>query len=221
VSSAPPDPLDEGGETPASGDHGAGDLKQASSRDLLQAAQQDGYSRIEEWKVQELQLTSRDQILIDRDGNLYSGPRRGPGTPSAFERAGATMNRVSATLSIWSQDLRPEKISQILSFQADRSVLKGTERTPPRPRPTAFGWHVNCSKKNVDMPDDVIGLLLDRVSGITNKVAKLKDLDPGIRVIFHVSIAPKTANLPLLIDKEKIEAIAEFGGDLDIEFFDL
>jgi len=58
-----------------------GDLRQASSGELLRAAQQDGYSRVEDWKVQELQLTSRDQILIDRDGNLYSAPRRGTGAP--------------------------------------------------------------------------------------------------------------------------------------------
>jgi len=58
-----------------------GDLRLASSGELLRAAQQDGYARVEDWKVQELQLNSRDQILIDRNGNLYSAPRRGPGAP--------------------------------------------------------------------------------------------------------------------------------------------
>ena len=67
-----------------------GDLRQASIDELLRAAQQDGYARVEDWKVQELQLSSRDQILIDRDGNLYSAPRRGTGAP---QRLGVQVSR--------------------------------------------------------------------------------------------------------------------------------
>ncbi|MDH2352296.1 RHS repeat-associated core domain-containing protein [Bradyrhizobium sp. SSUT112] len=58
-----------------------GNLKQASQADLQKAAQADGYNRVENWKTQELQLNSKDQILVDRQGNLYSVPRQGGGDP--------------------------------------------------------------------------------------------------------------------------------------------
>jgi len=59
----------------------AGNMRTASMRDLQSAAQQDGYSTVEEWKTQELQLNSRSNIVKDGDGNLYSIPRQGPGVP--------------------------------------------------------------------------------------------------------------------------------------------
>jgi hypothetical protein len=48
------------------------------------------------------------------------------------------MNRVSATFFIWSKELTPKKISEILQFQPDRTVLRGIDRIPPKPRPDAF-----------------------------------------------------------------------------------
>ena len=131
------------------------------------------------------------------------------------------MNRVTATLSIWSEDLRPEKITEVLAFQPDSTVLKGAERTPPRPRPTAFGWHIRCSKTNVDFPDVVLRELLKKVSIIAKRLPTLKTLDPSMIVNFYLSVAPKSTDIPLLIDKRNIQTIAKFGGSLDIEFFDL
>jgi len=59
----------------------AGNLKQASNSDLQAAAQADGYSSVEAWKQQELQLDSRSNIVKDAAGNLYSIPRQGGGSP--------------------------------------------------------------------------------------------------------------------------------------------
>jgi hypothetical protein len=58
-----------------------GNLKSATNYDLNKAAQQDGYDDVEAWKQKELQLGSKDQILKDNQGNLYSVPRQGPGEP--------------------------------------------------------------------------------------------------------------------------------------------
>lgn len=61
-----------------------GNLREASSRDLQKAAAADGYTRVETWKTQELNLNSRDQIMKDAQGNLYSVPRQGSGPPQAL-----------------------------------------------------------------------------------------------------------------------------------------
>jgi hypothetical protein len=72
----PPSGPDDQNAVPA-----AGNLKEASKSDLSKAARGDGYTRVEDWKRRELGLDSKDQILIDRNGNLYSVPRQGEGPP--------------------------------------------------------------------------------------------------------------------------------------------
>jgi len=133
------------------------------------------------------------------------------------------MNRVSATFSIWSKALLPDKISETLEFQPDRTVLRGIDRTPPRPRPEAFGWHVTCRQTNVDLPATVLQQLLKRVTPIFKKVKDLRTQDGEIEIIFHLSIAPKSESteIPLWIDKTVMRQIGKLEGSLDIEFFDL
>ena len=131
------------------------------------------------------------------------------------------MNRVSATFSIWSKELTPKKISEILQFQPDRTVLRGIDRIPPRPRPEAFGWHVTCSETNVDLPAAVMGSLLERMSPILSKMKNLKKQDAHIEFNFYLHIAPKSTETPLWIDKKILHQIGKLAGNLDIEFFDL
>jgi hypothetical protein len=133
------------------------------------------------------------------------------------------MNRVSATFSIWSKELVPNKISEILQFQPDRNVLRGIDRSPPRPRPEAFGWHVSCWQTNVDLPATVISSLLKRISPILPKIKNLKKLDDKIDIIFHLNVAPKSESteIPLLIDKKILSQIGRVEATLNIEFFDL
>lgn len=59
----------------------SGNLKRATNNDLQAAARADGYSSVEAWKQQELQLNSRSDIVKDADGNLFSIPRQGGGSP--------------------------------------------------------------------------------------------------------------------------------------------
>ncbi|HVB17321.1 MAG TPA: DUF4279 domain-containing protein [Stellaceae bacterium] len=131
------------------------------------------------------------------------------------------MNRVSATFSIWSKQLTPNQISEILQFQPDRTVLRGIDRTPPRPRPEAFGWHVTCSQINVDLPATVISNLLERVSPIYAKIRNLRKRDGEIELNFYLHVAPKSTEIPLWIDKKILHQIGKLEGNLDIEFFDL
>jgi len=131
------------------------------------------------------------------------------------------MNRVSATFSIWSKALEPNKISEILQFQPDRTVLRGFDRNPPRPRPIAFGWHVTCSQTNVDLPSTVMLRLLERISPILVKAKNLKKRDSEIEFNFYLNVAPKSTEIPLWIDKRIIHQIGKLEGNLDIEFFDL
>ncbi|MDH2352297.1 DUF4279 domain-containing protein [Bradyrhizobium sp. SSUT112] len=130
-------------------------------------------------------------------------------------------NRISATLSIWSKQLDPEKISKSLDFEPDRAVARGADRIPPRPRPTAFGWHVTCVENDKEMAGDVLKLLCERIESIREKLPKLRLQDPEISVNLALHIAPKSADVSLFIDRYTIELISALTGDLDIEFFDI
>jgi len=63
--------------------------------------------------------------------------------------------------------------------------------------------------------------LVGKIDPISKKIKKLRTLDPSLRVIFHLNVAPKSTDIPLWIDRRAIDLIAKFEGDLDIEFFDL
>jgi hypothetical protein len=72
---------DTGGTPQGPDDPNLGGLKAVTNYQLQQAAQQDGYDNVEEWKTQELQLNSRSNIVKDSQGNLYAVPRQGGGAP--------------------------------------------------------------------------------------------------------------------------------------------
>ncbi|MBE7201768.1 MAG: DUF1073 domain-containing protein, partial [Parafilimonas terrae] len=58
-----------------------GNLKRASMHQLEQAARKAGYDSVETWKTGALQLNSRSDIVIDKEGKAYAIPRTGPGDP--------------------------------------------------------------------------------------------------------------------------------------------
>lgn len=74
-------PADTAGTPQGPEDPNLGNLRKVSDSQLLQAARQDGYNSVEDWKTQELQLNSRSDIVRDSQGNLYSVPRQGRGIP--------------------------------------------------------------------------------------------------------------------------------------------
>lgn len=131
------------------------------------------------------------------------------------------MNRVTVTFSIWSEKIRPEKISEILNFEPDRIVFRGIDRVPSRPRPTAFGWHVTSVENDQILAGNVLSRLIFRIKPVVDRINELKKIDQAISVNFFLHIAPKAADVSLFIDRTSVEIICLMGGDLDIEFFDL
>jgi hypothetical protein len=130
------------------------------------------------------------------------------------------MSRITATLSVVSDRIRPDQITSLLSFTPDHSVLKGDDRTPPRSVPKSYGWYVT-SRSEVDATaDGVLSSLLKRVGAVYDRIASLLEEDPDIRVTFHVAIVPYSENVSLYFRAETITCVSKFGGALDIEFFD-
>jgi Domain of unknown function (DUF4279) len=130
------------------------------------------------------------------------------------------MNTVSATLSVWSENLEPHRITEILCFQADNTVLKGADRAPPRPRPTAFGWHVRCREYNIILAGEVLGHLIDRIWPLIGKIPELRSLDKNISINFFLHVSPKSAEVSLFFERRIIKIMASMNADFDIEYFD-
>lgn len=74
-----------GGDDAFFGIHGARlkaakDAKRMSSKQLEKAAKENGYKDAHALK-EDYGLNSKSDIFVDKDGNLYAGPRQGSGTP--------------------------------------------------------------------------------------------------------------------------------------------
>lgn len=68
----------EDGKTP--GEQDAKDAKRMSGKQLDKACRANGYEDAHAMK-KDLGLDSKSDIFVDKNGNLYSGPRQGTGTP--------------------------------------------------------------------------------------------------------------------------------------------
>lgn len=130
------------------------------------------------------------------------------------------MSRLTVTFSVLSGRIRPDQITSILSFTPDHSVLKGNYRNPPRSVPKAYGWYVTCKSRDDSTADEVLAFLLKRLGDVYSRIPRLLEIDPDIRVIFHVAIAPYSENVPLYFRAETVTGVSRFGSSLDIEFFD-
>jgi len=131
------------------------------------------------------------------------------------------MNRVTATFSILSKMIHPDRISELLLLSPDNSVLRGVDRNPPRSHPNAFGWYVYCVETNKVNVSETLSILLDRIEVSADKIYNIRNVDPDIEIKFSLSVAPFSADVSLYIENEIIKKISRLGGDLDIEFFDL
>jgi len=58
----------------------AKDAKRMSDKELDKACKNDGYKDAHDMK-RDLRLDSKSDIFSDKDGNMYSGPRKGTGIP--------------------------------------------------------------------------------------------------------------------------------------------
>jgi hypothetical protein len=69
----------ENGKAPSEQD--AKDAKRMSDRELDKACKNNGYKDAHDLK-RDLRLGSDRDIFADKNGNMYSGPRKGPGIPN-------------------------------------------------------------------------------------------------------------------------------------------
>jgi hypothetical protein len=129
------------------------------------------------------------------------------------------MSRITATLSVLSSRIHPDRITSLLCFTPDRSVLKGEDRNPPRSVPKAYGWYVTSKSEDDDTAGGVLTVLLKRLGKVHHRIASLSECDPDVRVAFHAAIAPYSENVSLFLSAETISGVSKFGGSLDIEFF--
>lgn len=130
------------------------------------------------------------------------------------------MSRITATLSVLSEQIRPDQMTSILSFTPDHSVLKGIERNPPRPLPKAFGWYVASTQIANSTVDDVLSSLLKRLGTLHRRIRRLYEIDPDLEVRFQISIAPYSEDIVLHFRAKTVSGLSRFGGSLDIEFFE-
>jgi hypothetical protein len=129
------------------------------------------------------------------------------------------MNRVSAMISLLSESVPAEQMTVMLSFSPDSTVLKGLDRSPPRPTPARHGWYVSSSQANARGVDEVLSCLLGRLGELHAQLAKLRQIDPDLEVRFNIAVVPYCATFPLYFRPETVVAVSRFGGSLDIEFF--
>jgi Domain of unknown function (DUF4279) len=130
-------------------------------------------------------------------------------------------NRVTASFSIWSKKLRPDKISEIVQSVPDDFGIKGIERSPPRPRPTHYGWHISNREFNQALAGGVLDRLVIKLEPVHQKIPQLLEQDHDIEINFYLHVAPKSTDISLYIERKTIKFISSLNGSLDIEFFDL
>jgi hypothetical protein len=129
-------------------------------------------------------------------------------------------NRVTITLSLWSEVLHPSRVSEILGMEADRSVTRGRDRMPPRALPKGYGWHLFNVDFDVQNLNLSIMSLTSRFLPARTRFLNVRKEDKNISVILNVSIAPISA-IPIYIEANVIDFLNNLGGDLNIEHFEL
>ncbi len=129
------------------------------------------------------------------------------------------MNRVSATISLLSEKIRPEQMTVTLSFSPDSTVLKGADHSPPRATPARQGWYVSSTQANARGVDEVLSRLLERLGKLHAELAKLRQIDPDLEVRFNIAVVPYSTTFPLYFRSETISGVSRFSGSLDVEFF--
>ena len=75
----PPDPNNDDGDNEQNGK----DTKRMSKKELDKAARNNGYKDAHDMK-RDYQLDSKRDIFVDKNGNMYEGPRQGTGTPQSL-----------------------------------------------------------------------------------------------------------------------------------------
>ena len=122
--------------------------------------------------------------------------------------------------AVRTRDLRSEQVSDILGRQPDASVLKGSDRTPPRLRPPNHGWFLEKIEADSADPVGLLEGLLDRARDLVPRLDDLRAVDPTTKVTVSICVTPFSARMPFFFSAEVVRALGELGASLDIEFFE-
>ena len=112
------------------------------------------------------------------------------------------MEVVDVTFSIWSPLLEPSEITSILGVDADREVVKGSDRVPARYLPKAHGWHLTMEFADASPAELCLQKLMDRVSGFHSKLARLRSEHPEceIRITVYLDRSRRDQSLDLSVE---------------------
>jgi hypothetical protein len=130
------------------------------------------------------------------------------------------MARITAQLAVLSDSPVPERMIDVLSFVPDGFVYKGSTCSPPRSVPPSHGWFVICRHEGDVSPAEVLSNLLARISSLRDKAAGSRAVDSNARLIIHLSIVPRSTDIPLYFNNELLKSMSDLGADFGIEFFD-
>ncbi|RWM73297.1 MAG: DUF4279 domain-containing protein [Mesorhizobium sp.] len=129
------------------------------------------------------------------------------------------MTRITSFLSIRSETLTPADISELLAMKPDREVIKGSLRTPPRPRPPKHGWNISCRFDDYVDLDVAIKELMLKLDGKFGSVVRLARQENDVNVSVKIAIAPESELVPMFFSAETIGLLGDIGASLDIEYF--
>lgn len=124
------------------------------------------------------------------------------------------------TLSIWSPRLRPDEISAALGLAPDRSVLKGTDRIPPRHFPIAHGWHLTFEGDHDDRLEECLLQLIDRALPIKAKLDQLRIDEPDVACIITINLSRARTDLSLELSSDTIKTLSSLNASLFIDVAD-
>ena len=129
---------------------------------------------------------------------------------------------VYAYFDIRSETLRPEHIGHIVGMPTESETLKGSEREPPRPRPTHHRWGIKVASLSEINPRYLLEKLLAKVAPIITAVPELRRADPAVKFSVSMYVYPATPKPefffrpPLFFPREIIRTLADLDADLDI-----
>ena len=129
------------------------------------------------------------------------------------------MIRINVTFAIASAILSPGEITEILGVEPDSSVIKGSERATPKANPPRHGWYISVEGENINNPIILLDKLLDRVSGLVERIPSIAAADEKVNVTIHISVVSSNIVVPLFFNRDTLMRVTALGASLDVDFF--
>jgi hypothetical protein len=156
-------------------------------------------------------------IAVDKEKSLFHTTKRNRRTSAAWSKA--TM-KIRVRLSIFSERLHPDRVTEVLGMTPDHAVTKGIDRIPPRSVPKAYGWYISCVNESSTELSDVLSDLFCRIQNFPYLISRLRDEDPDLRVMTKFIIYSICNDLPMILDATMVNKFSALNSGIEIEFVD-